>query len=226
MRESDKVNFIEFDSGEELLREIPFESDVLFVDIQMRGINGNEVVIELKRRMYQGIIVQCSGIFMPTPDTVKIAPFRYLLKQDTQEHTRREMFDIIDEMRLQKSCFVLESSYLREKVYIRTMDVVYITRHKKGSVLHLNVQRSEMYSDGKLIVAKPLEELEEQLQPIGFSCPHNSYLVNLKYVNMFPNKKEFIRAENHLIPISRSKEKVFMQEFIKYINRKYKEKLR
>ena len=51
----------------------------------MKRMNGNETAVRLNQNGYQGVLVQCSGIFMPTPETIKISPYRYLLKQDSRE---------------------------------------------------------------------------------------------------------------------------------------------
>ena len=56
----------------------------------MEEMNGNEIAVKLKEKGYQGLLIQCSGIFMPTPETIKISPYRYLLKQYTGEEIRKE----------------------------------------------------------------------------------------------------------------------------------------
>ena len=60
-----EIQILEFHSGEQLLKGLPDDIDVIFLDIQMAGMNGNETAVQLKERGYHGILVQCSGIFMP-----------------------------------------------------------------------------------------------------------------------------------------------------------------
>lgn len=221
-----KLEFIEFYSGEELLKKFPIDSDVLFLDIQLKGMNGNETAVEVEKIGYQGLLVQCSGIFMPTPETIKISPYRYLLKQADKETTYKDINEILDEMDRQKACFTIEASYRREKVIIRTVDIVYFTHHKKGSILHLNKERQKEYSEAHLITRYHFQELQEMLYPVGFVCPHSSYLINLRYVSAFNPKKEFIKLDGKMFSVARGKVDQFSIEFTRYINLKYKEKLK
>ncbi len=221
-----ELEFIEFYSGEELLENLPMDSDVLFLDIQLNGMDGNETAVKVEKMGYQGLLIQCSGIFMPTPETIKISPYRYLLKQADKETTYKDINEIFDEMDRQKACFTIEASYKREKVIIRTVDIVYFTHHKKGSVLHLNKERQKEYSEASLITRYHFQELQEMLYPVGFVCPHSSYLINLRYVSAFNPKKEFIKLDGRMFSVARGKVEQFSIEFTRYINLKYKEKLK
>lgn len=163
---------------------------------------------------------------MPTPETIKISPYRYILKQAGKEEICKNICEIFDEMDRLKTCFTIEASYNREKIIIRTSDIAYFIHHKKGSIIYLNRRRSNDYKDAKLLVTYNFSELQEMLNYVGFACPHNSYLVNMKYISVFNKQKEFIELDGHRIPVARGKVKKFSEEFIKYINQKYREKLK
>lgn len=220
------LKFYEFDSGEKLLHSKFDDMDVIFLDIQMQGMSGNETAIRLNQRGYQGVLVQCSGIFMPTPETIKISPYRYLLKQDAREKTAVEVTEIMAQMIERKRCYEIEGSYLREKINFRVSDIVYITHHPKGSVVHLQSEKAKRYQDGKIIVSYDFEQLLELLEAADFSVPHNSYMVNLRYVSSFEPKKEFFVVDGKSLPMSRGKKEAFLNDLAKYTRKKYKEKLK
>ena len=218
--------FYEFDSGEKLLNSNFEDLDAIFLDIQMQGMNGNETAVRLNQSNYQGVLVQCSGIFMPTPETIKISPYRYLLKQDTREKTILEIKEIISKMLARKMCYEIEGSYLREKINFRVADIVYITHHQKGSVLHLQKEKAKRYQEGKIIVPYNFGQLLELLEAADFAIPHNSYMVNLHYVSSFDIKAEFFMADGKRLPMSRGKKDAFLDDLTRYTRKKYKEKLR
>lgn len=220
------LQFYKFDSGERLLHSKFDDMDVIFLDIKMRKMDGNETAVQLKKYGYQGVLVQCSGIFMPTPETIKISPYRYLLKQDAREKTVIEIKEIISQMVVRKTCYEIEGFYLREKMYFRIADIVYITHHQKGSVLHLQSEKAKWYQDGKIIVPYDFEQLLELLQMADFSMPHNSYLVNLRYVSEFDTKTEFFVVDGKRLPMSRGKKNNFLNDLANYTRKKYKEKLK
>lgn len=219
------IEFYEFNSGEKLLHSKVDDMDVIFLDILMQGMNGNETAVRLIRSGYQGILVQCSGIFMPTPETIKISPFRYLLKQDEREKNLHELKEIIAQMVARKVCYEIEGSYLRQKMYFRVADIVYITHHSKGSVLHLRSEKAEQYQDGKIIVPYDFEQLLELFEAADFSIPHNSYMVNLRYVSDFNAKTESFVVDGKRLVMSRGKKEVFLNDLAKYTRKKYREKM-
>ncbi len=221
-----ELEFFDFDSGEKLLHSKIDDMDVIFLDIQMQGMNGNETAVQLNQKGYQGVLVQCSGIFMPTPETIKISPYRYLLKQDTREKTVSEVKEILSQMVARKLCYEIEGSYLREKMNFRVADIVYITHHSKGSVLHLQREKAQQYQDGKIIVPYDFEELLELLEAADFSVPHNSYMVNLRYVSSFNPKTEFFVVDGKSLPMSRGKKETFLNDLAKYARKKYKGKFK
>lgn len=221
-----KLEFLTFQSGEELIEKLPMDSDALFLDIQLQDMNGNDVAEQINEMEYQGLLVLCSGIFLPTPQTIKISPYRYLLKQEARENTRRDIFEIFEEMDRQKVYFTLEAYYNREKIIVRTMDIKYFTHHKKGSVIHLNQKNQIKYTEGNLLVHYNFQKLLEMLSPIGFSIVHNSYLINMKYVEKVDVQKELVYLEGKTIPLARGKAAQFFDEFMKYMGSKYRERLR
>lgn len=219
-----KLTFTEFDKGKELLEKLPMDSDVIFLDIQLKDADGNEIALCLKETGYQGLLVQCSGGYMPTLETIRISPYRYLMKKAGREATKKEIIEIFQEMDWRKSHFTLTASYQREKVIIQTMDIVFITHHKKGSVLHLNRERAKQFAGAPLITPCNFKTLLEMLGGIGFVCPHNSYIVNLHYVSAFNPTKEFLEIDGQMMSVSRSKIVQFTKDFTEFVDRKYKER--
>jgi DNA-binding LytR/AlgR family response regulator len=222
---SRKFQFYEFSSGEKLLMSSIHEMDVIFLDIRMEGMNGNQTSICLKEMGYQGLLIHCSGIYMPTPETVKISPYRYLLKQTPENEMIRELNDIVVEMEVRKQCSEIEGSYLRERMMFRIADIVYITHHaNRSSVLHLCRNKLKQYMEGNIIVSYGFDELLKMLEPVDFALPHNSYMINLRYVSGFDFKKEIVEVEGKMIPISRGQKNHFFQEMTQYTQKKHREK--
>lgn len=219
-----KFMFYEFCSGDELLEKMPKEADVLFLDIQMPGMDGNETAIRLREKNYRGMLIQCSGIFNPTPQTIVISPYRYLLKHDSKEKTLQVLCEILEEMDKRKGCEMVIANYQREQVLLKPSDIMYFSRHRKGSEIHLEKGLQKKYKDGPLISPLVLDTLYEQLRTADFAFPHNSYLVNLSYVTGMVIREDTIKIGEEVFTISRSREKQFMEQFMRYLNQKYKEK--
>lgn len=217
--------FEEYLSGLDLLKEITDEASILFLDIQMDGLDGNETAKLLREKNFQGVLVQCSGVYNPTPETIVISPYRYLLKQDSREKTLAVIDEILEEADKQNQCFALEGCFRREKIMVKTSDVLYFTRHRGGSKVHMMADKRDRFTDGVIHISETLEKLEDRLDSFDFAMPHNSYLVNLRYVKDYDIKQGTIDLNDQTLFISRSKKKGFMERMMRYMRMKYKGKM-
>lgn len=219
------ICFEEYLSGLDLLKKITDEASVLFLDIQMDGLDGNETAKLLREKNFQGVLAQCSGVYNPTPETIVISPYRYLLKQDPREKTLAVIDEILEEADKQNQCFALEGCFRREKIMVKTSDILYFTRHRGGSKVHMIADKMERFTNGVIHISETLEKLEDKLNPFDFAMPHNSYLINLRYVQDYDIKQGTIDLNDQTLFISRSKKKRFMERMMRYMRMKYKGKM-
>ncbi|WP_298516739.1 LytTR family DNA-binding domain-containing protein [uncultured Kordia sp.] len=70
-------------------------------------------------------------------------------------------------------------------------------------------------ADGqKYVVSKTLKEFEERLTKANFTRPHQSYIVNLKFINKY-DKSGVIHLKNgHKIPVSSRRKEAFLSTFL------------
>lgn len=223
-KQEDTLEIVKCTSGEQLLKRNVDEEDVVFLDIQQEGMDGNEISVELRRRGYQGVLVHCSGIFMPTPETIKISPYRYLLKQSETEEIMKDLRDILDEIARRKEVCSVEAYYMREKITVQVADIMYITHHKNGkSVLHMKEPLQKLYSEANIIAPYSFKELMEMLEKSDFAMPHSSYIVNLHYVSRL-TEADFVQVGSVRLSISRAKKNEFKKKIMEYFGNKYKRK--
>lgn len=64
-----------------------------------------------------------------------------------------------------------------------------------------------------------LGSLYKRLKNYGFAYPHNSYLVNLQYVERVRGGTEVVLSDGTSLSISRSKAKVFFQQLSEYMKK-------
>lgn len=223
-QQEDLLEIVKCTSGEQLLNSDIDNADVVFLDIQLKGMDGNEISVELRKRGYQGVLVHCSGIYMPTPETIKISPYRYILKQAEKEEVMKDLYDIFKEIARRKKVYSIEAYYKREKITVQTADITFITHHKNGkSILHVKESLEKIYSDGNIIAPYSFKELMNMLDKSDFAMPHSSYIVNLHYI-LGQREGDFIKIGTEMISISRSKKQEFKKKMMQYFGNKYPER--
>lgn len=211
---SGKAEFYIYHSGEELLDDVDVMHDAVFLDIQMHGIDGTETARVLRETNKRAVLAFCSGAVNPTPESIKMTPYRYILKQYDDERIRKDVSEILDKMTksYKEEYVVVESPDEVMRIYIN--DIIYITKAKYGSKVHL-IEPSKYGDKRAFFSPKHLKELHKSLVNCGFEFAHDSYLVNCRWVNEFG--KTFLKLENgEELNIARSKHLDFQKTFMRF----------
>lgn len=73
-QQEDLLEIVKCTSGEQLLNSDIDNADVVFLDIQLKGMDGNEISVELRKRGYQGVLVHCSEFTCRHPRRLRFRP--------------------------------------------------------------------------------------------------------------------------------------------------------
>ena len=92
------VLFFEYPSGESLLADVHQMHNLLFLDIQMSGLNGNETAKAFRKINKGAVLIFCTNYQYPTTESFKVQPYRYVMKDINNQMLIEEMPDIIREM--------------------------------------------------------------------------------------------------------------------------------
>lgn len=87
----------EYLSGEQLINNAEENHNLIFLDIQMDKMDGNEVAKLIRQKNESAVLVFCTGTQMPTPESFKVQPFRYILKSSDNRLLIDEIDEIINE---------------------------------------------------------------------------------------------------------------------------------
>ena len=92
------IGFYEYSSGEELLADIHQMHNLLFLDIQMAKMDGNEAAKKFRAANKSAVLVFCTNYQNPTTESFKVQPYRYIMKDLRDRMLVEEMPDILNEM--------------------------------------------------------------------------------------------------------------------------------
>ncbi len=216
--EQEQIIFYEYLSGEELLQDIKERErcDLLFLDIKLRGMDGNATAKAFRDQFPDALLVFCSGVYLPTTESFEALPYRYLLKSYTAERLEDELEQVFAKMRMQKPIPVLFGKRNHKSMRIHLAQIQYIEIAKRGSIIHTYQDGEKFsYSSGTKV-----SEYYEVLCDFGFAYAHNSYIVHLNTISMVTaTELELLSGEK--LTISRSHSKEFRRKFATYLSQKY-----
>ena len=147
-----EICFWEFESGEELLESRDTDFNLLFLDIQMSGIDGNETSKRFREGHKNCILVFCTNYQNPTVDHFKVRNILFLSVEDRRTkivyekdhkaeelHCREKLKDLYPVLKAD-GCEYAHSSYIvnMRKVIRVNKNVLTLCNEKE-----LNISRSK-----------------------------------------------------------------------------------
>lgn len=214
IRREDSESFIyEYSTGETLIQDEENDLDLLFLDIQLPGISGNKASEIMKKKNKDLILVFVSGIYLPTPESFCVQPYRYLLKQSNPSEIQRELGTILTYTKEQKGkkYFIAEDDGMYQKIDID--EILYFSIIRRGCEIHI-LQNGT----GKILrTRKRIQEIEEELKREYFCRIHKSFLVNPRYITEV-KKSEIKMDNNEILSVSKARRKIFEDMFAEYLS--------
>lgn len=202
---------------------LSLQPDLVFLDIQMPGKTGLELLAELSPREFEVVFVTAYNEFML--QALQFSAVDYLLKpvdedrlmeamqrvaRRLEEGQKGEQSDTLlynlekagrpGEMRL---CLPTFKGF----IIVKLEEIVYCEAERSYTVFHLG--------DGKNItVSKPLVEYDDLLKGTTFLRVHKSFLVNLLHVKEYQRGEggSIIMSNKAEIEVSRRKKEMFLEK--------------
>lgn len=192
------------------------QPDIVFLDIQMPGKNGFELLQSLPNPGFEVIFV--TGFDKYGIQAVKFSAIDYLLKPIVTAELIAAVERAVQKTENKKRNNQLENllAFLQEKNnkgehkialpsakeirFVNPHDIMYCEANNNYTIFYLA-------SGEKLTISKPLFEYDELLEAYGFIRCHNSYLVNSFFVkSMVKENGDALVLENECqVPVSRQK---------------------
>lgn len=181
------ISVTRFTGPQALLSADLAECDALFLDIDMRGLNGIETARLLRKRYPSLILVFVTGWIEYAPSGYRVEAFRYLLKKDLQQELPRCLGEIEEKLAERRAKFPVTTAEGPTQLLLQR--VVYFEGTNRRSVLaHLATDAPNVDCRGKLA------DFEEQLRDSGFLRIQRGFLVNMQYIQKITNYLAYLKT--------------------------------
>ncbi len=204
---NNEICIYEYDDGCGLI-DSKKEYDIIFLDIEMPGINGMEVAESLRENNVDSLIIFLTSHSEYVYDAFKVNAFRFLKKPI-------EMNTFIEAMQTaEKEISDIEKilvNYRGVVCEVSMKDIVYIETYGEGTYIydkHNNVYESQM----------PLKEWEIRLKHRSeFFRIHRTYMVSMLYINNINGNTLELLNSKYNLNVSRRKMSAFKETYMKFI---------
>ena len=193
------IEVAQFLCGEALL-ESDKQFDIVFLDIQMKLVNGLRTAERKVGIIFLTTLTQCAL------EGYKYQATNYIIKPMKYVRLKAEMDDWRKHNRKNDSpAIVVANDSGKYKIFLNTLR--YVETFNRNLLVHTEQEN--------IICYRSMKELEQELAEHGFVRCHTSYIVNLFFVKGV-NKLEITLVTGEIIPISQPKRKQFMEQLAEY----------
>lgn len=204
--------------------------DLVFLDIQMPFLTGIDLLSQLPNPSFR--VVFTTAFDQYAIAAIKLSALDYLLKPIDEDLLRKA----VDKFKKQREDATLQtqlnqllqqynlpgqtpasSSVLGSKVTVAFQDKILfydpqdiIYCHSNDNYTTLNLMNGE-----KVVASKTIRYFEDILTPAGFIRPHQSFVINTKYIQQYSKKDGgfLVMTDGSSIPVSRNKKEEILQMF-------------
>ena len=191
--------------------------DLVFLDVEMPGMNGFELLSALPEVSFQLIFVTAYSEY--ALQALKNAAVDYVLKPVDDDDLLRAVDKARTNLEQEKQAQSSEALVnLLQETILRTRKVVVPTSKglsliPEDEVMHLEgyegYTRLHLANKEELISSYSLGKFQTQLGELFFKC-HKSHIVNLESVRAFENEGYLLLDNAQRVPISKTYRKAFL----------------
>ncbi len=201
-----EIHIRTFAGGEELLN-YDGQIDILFLDIQMKDMDGMETARKLRADKFRGFLIFITVLKEMVFQSFEVQAYDYLVKPVDEKQFERTMERCLASMQnTGEDSLLVQKGY--ERRIIRTDEIVFCEIIDRK--IYLNLVSGEVVD-----YYERIENLEIKLDDHFFRC-HRSYLINLKHLKGYKNGTAYM-DNGREIPVSRLRSREFSGVVLRYM---------
>lgn len=201
-----EFNIFVYEDGDEIIYEYEAKYDIIFLDIEMKRLDGMTTARKIRQFDQDVIIIFVTNMVQYAISGYSVGALSFLLKPVPYFAFASELTKSIDKINKRKHKHILVQTK-NGITKLATNEVMFIESFRHNIIIHTP---AETYNTRGTIKA-----LEEELSGYHFYKCNSGYLINLAYVAAVKNDEVIIGARR--LKISRPKKKSFMEALVQYL---------
>ncbi|HHW89677.1 MAG TPA: response regulator transcription factor [Clostridiales bacterium] len=200
-----EIDIMHYNDGDEIVYEYKPIYDIIFLDIEMRLLDGVTAAKHIRKLDKDVIIIFVTNMPQYALKGYEVGALNYLLKPITYFAFSLELKRAAEKIQSKENSYLIFSTK-DETIRLHTSEVAFIESMKHKLIIHA---RGEQY-----VITGTMKEIENKLTKFNFFRCNNCYLVNLARVTGV--KDNFVIIDEYELLISRPRKKAFMEALTKF----------
>lgn len=203
------IEIYAYENGESLLKE-DISFDIMFLDIDMTGINGIETAKKLRKYDKKVKIIYVTNYTDYTSYAFGVHAFGYIVKPVKYEEVYHQLDEALSYM-VEENEEILEFITNNGVVRVDVKDIYYFEYQSRKVIMKTR--------EGEFILKEKISEIGNYMEKYGFIMPHKSFSVNLYHVKSIKGYDIYMMNES-IIPLSQKKSSQFRDELNIYLSQR------
>lgn len=195
-----------FNCGEDFLEDTG-DKDIIFLDIEMPGLNGIYVGNEIKKRYNLAIVFIVTSFMEYLDDAMRFHVFRYLSKPIEKQRLFANMDDAMRLYSTMKTTIAIETK--EGLITVTTNNIIMVESYGRKVLVHTTY--------GDYISIHNMDYWLNALPSHCFFQSHRSYIVNLAHINEFDHNNIYLYNRQFIAYLSRRKYTSFKDNYLLYL---------
>lgn len=201
--------------GDRLVKSMKEQMDnyqLIFLDIEMEGINGIETAKLLRNLDKSFILIYVTSYEQYALESFEVSPFRYLIKPVSIEKLEAVLRDVLVELTAKQKFLFYQVGMEHFQVNLANIVCLY---SEFGRKIHL-----ELVDGGNVSFYGKISAIEEGLPQTHFIRVNSGTMINLNHVTSL-NRSDVTMINGDCITISRSRKKIVISAYSQFIERSF-----
>lgn len=201
-----KIQCDKYTSGLQLLKNDINQYSVIFLDIDMEDENGLQVAEKIRKENQTVELIFLTALLQYAVDGYRYRAYRFLVKPITYKDFLFQLKELIIQLISHENHTITIRSGVLEQT-INIYHIMYVEVMNHNLLYHCD---NKSYT-----VGGTMKKAEKELMGHCFSRIHNSYLINMKYVQEV-KALSLIMKNGTELPISRSRRDDFRRTYLEF----------
>lgn len=194
-----------YKDGDDILRDYKAQFDIIFMDIQMKFVDGMSAAEEIRQSDSEVVIIFITNMAQYAIRGYQVDAMDYVLKPITYFSFSQKLAKAISRIHKKSAKYVkvpVKGGIKR----MSTSDIYYVESDGHNLIFHTR--------EGETVSQGTMKSAEEVLGELNFSRGNKCYLINLEHVEGVQDKCAVVKGKKLIL--SRAGIKRFMQDLAKY----------
>jgi len=202
----EKIDIKIFSDGDEIVSEYKAVYDIIFMDIQMKVMDGMKAAKNIRKMDENVILIFITNMAQYAIQGYSVNAMDFVLKPVSYFAFSEELAKAIRRLKERTSAHITikqEGGMIRLDV----LKITYIESQGHRILIHTK--------NGNYDILSTIKSMEEQLTEFNFSRCNNCYLVNLRHVESV--QQYIVTVAGEKLQISRPRKKIFMDALTDFV---------